>query len=229
MPESVIVGALSQKCQSIAYTYSEPISFYEYMYDTAKLASRQGLKNVWVTNGYINQKPLMDLCKNIDAANVDLKSLDDSIYKELNAGTLAPVLNTLKTLKQEKVWFEVTNLIVPSWTDDLGMIEDMADWLYKNKLDSYPLHFSRFTPQYKLTHLPPTPVSTLNKAREIALNSGLKYVYIGNVPGSDAQHTYCPKCNKIVVERKGYIIINNNVVDGSCKYCGEKIDGVWNL
>ena len=227
MPTSVVDSALLKKCRSIAYTYSEPIAFYEYMYDTSKLASEKGLKNVWVTNGYINEEPLRDLSKHLHAANVDLKGFNDDIYQELNAGTLKPILDTLKVLKEENVWFEITNLVVPSWTDDLDMIKEMCGWLVKNNFEDYPIHFSRFSPMYKLTHLPSTPIATLKEAREIALDSGMKFVYIGNVPGNKAESTYCPKCRKVVIGRKGYTITENNLENGSCKFCGEKIPGVW--
>ena len=229
MPKQVVEAAIQNKCSSIAYTYSEPTAFYEYMYDTSKIASSNKIKNLWITNGYMNEEPLRELCKYLDAANVDLKSFKEEIYNELNSGTLKPVLNTLKILKDEKKWFEITNLIVPSWTDNLDMIREMCQWLHKNGFDDYPLHFSRFSPQYKLTHLPSTPVSTLNKAREIAIDQGIKFAYIGNVPGTKAENTYCPKCGKIVIGRKGYIITENNLTNGSCKFCGEKIPGVWQL
>lgn len=229
MPEKVVESCLKNKCQSIAYTYSEPTAFYEYMYDTSKIASSKGIKNIWITNGYMNDTPLRDLCNYLDAANVDLKSFKEEIYNELNSGSLKPILNTLKVLKDEKKWFEITNLVVPSWTDDLDMIKDMSDWLYKNGFEDYPLHFSRFSPLYKLAHLPPTPISKLKKAREIAMDSGIKYVYIGNVPGTNAENTYCPKCSKIVIGRRGYTITENNLNNGTCGFCGEKIAGVWKL
>jgi len=229
MPEKVVLAAKQYNCQSIAYTYSEPIIFYEYMYDTSKIAKQNGLKNVMVTAGYINEKPFRDLCKVIDAANIDLKSFNEKIYNKLNGATLKPILNTLKIAKQEKIWFEITNLIVPTWTDDLDMLREMSKWLYKNKLEDYPLHFSRFSPQYKLTHLPPTPITTLNEARKIAMDEGIKFVYIGNVPGTKAENTYCPKCGKIVIGRKGYTITENNLKNGTCKFCGEPIAGVWKL
>ncbi len=227
MPEKLVNEALTNGCKSIAYTYSEPISFYEYTLDSAKIAREKGIKNVLVTAGYINEEPLRNFCKYIDAANVDLKSFSNEIYLKLNGGKLQPVLNTLKIMAEEGVWLEITNLVIPSWTDDFDMIKEMCDWLYNNGLDEYPLHFSRFQPSYKLTQLPPTPVNVLNKAREIAKKAGLKYVYIGNIPGSEAQNTYCPKCNKILIERKGYSILQNNIERSSCKFCGEKIAGVW--
>ncbi|OFX20671.1 MAG: AmmeMemoRadiSam system radical SAM enzyme [Bacteroidetes bacterium GWA2_31_9b] len=227
MPEGVYKQAKEYKCLSISYTYSEPIVFYEYVFDSAKIAKQNGIKNVLVSAGYINEKPLRDLIPYIDGANIDLKSFDDDIYVRLNGGKLEPILNTLKILKQEGVWLEITNLVVPEWTDDLSMIERMCDWLYKNGFEDTPLHFSRFHPMYKLTHLSATPANVLNKARDIATKSGLKYVYVGNVPGSEAQNTICPKCKTIVVERKGYQILQNNIVNGYCKNCKTKIAGVW--
>jgi len=227
MPPEVYKQAEYYKCKSIAYTYSEPIAFYEYFLDSSKIAHEHGVKNVMVSAGYINEKPLREVAKYIDAANIDLKSFDDEIYARLNGGSLQPILDTLKILKEEDVWLEITNLIVPEWTDSLDMIKRMCDWLYKNGFENTPLHFSRFTPLHKLTHLPSTPVSVLNNAREIAQASGLNYVYIGNVPGSDAQNTICPKCKKVVIERKGYRILQNNIVNGKCKECNTIIAGVW--
>lgn len=227
MPAQVVDAAIQQNSKSIAYTYSEPTIFYEYMYDTSKIANEKGVKNLWITNGYMNEKPLRELCKYMDAANVNLKSFREEIYNKLNSGSLKPVLNTLKILKEEKKWFEITNLVIPSWTDDLEMIREMSEWLVKNKLGDYPLHFSRFNPLYKLTYLPPTPVSILEEAREIALEEGIKYVFIGNVPGNKGENTYCPQCGKIVLERKGYVVTENNLDNGICKSCGERIAGVW--
>ncbi|MBU0979238.1 MAG: AmmeMemoRadiSam system radical SAM enzyme [Nanoarchaeota archaeon] len=229
MPGKVIEAAMQNKCSSIAYTYSEPTAFYEYMYDSSKLAQGRGIKNIWITNGSMNEEALRDLCKYMDAANVDLKGFKEDIYNELNAGQLKPILHTLKVLKEEKKWFEITNLVVPSWTDDLGMIREMCSWLDKEGFSDYPLHFSRFTPLYKLTHLPPTPVKTLENARKIAQDEGIKFVYIGNVPGTEAQNTYCPRCSKLLIERQGYLIKQNHIKDGTCEFCGEKIPGVWTL
>jgi len=163
----------------------------------------------------------------IDAANIDLKSFSNEIYEMLNAGTLEPVLNTLKILKEEGVWLEITNLIVPTWNDDMDMIKRMSDWLVSNGFQDTPLFFSRFHPQYQLTNLPPTPVSTLTKAREIAIKSGINFVYIGNVPGSDGENTYCPNCKNLIIERKGFRILKNNISEGKCNSCGKTIPGVW--
>jgi pyruvate formate lyase activating enzyme len=230
-PEDVVDLAVQFKCRSIAYTYSEPTSFYEYMLDTARLARKNNIKNVWVTNGYINPDALKELCQCLDAANVDLKSFSEETYKKLNSGRLQPILNTLKTLKKHGVWFEVTNLIVPTYTDKLGMIERMCDWLVENVGPHYPLHFSRFHPQYKLDRLPETPLPVLMKARSIARKSGLHYVYVGNAPGvRDAETTFCPECGKAVVRRVIYrvdIQDRKDIAGGKCKFCGMDVAGVW--
>ena len=227
MPGKVVEETLKSKCTSIAYTYSEPITFYEYTYDTASLAKESNIKNVLVSAGFINEKPLRQLCKVIDAANIDLKSFDNEIYLKLNNGKLEPVLNTLKILQEEDIWLEITNLLVPGWTDNMEMIKKMCGWLAENELSEYPLHFSRFHPQYKLTQIAPTPVATLEQARKIALSEGLKYVYIGNVPGNEAQNTFCPNCNSKVIERKGYQVLPVGLKQGNCGECGEKIHGHW--
>jgi len=227
MPADVVEACLENKCESIAYTYSEPTVFYEYVYDTARLARASGIKNVYKSNGYINEQPLRMLCKYLDAANIDLKGFSEDIYLKLNSGKLAPVLRTLQVLKEEGVWLEITNLVIPSWTDDMKTIRDMCKWLVANKLDESPLHFSRFSPLYKLTQLPATPLLTLQKARDTALNAGMKYVYVGNLPGSNLENTTCPKCKKTVVERKGFRVIQNNIINSKCKFCDERIAGVW--
>ncbi len=227
LPEKVVELCIKNSNQSIAYTYGEPIVFFEYMYDTAKLAKNKGIKNILISCGHIKEKPLSDLIQYIDAANIDLKGFNQETYSKLNGGELQTVLNTLKILHERNVWLEITNLIVPEWTDDLKDIEKMCKWLVKNNLDRYPLHFSRFMPMYKLAHLPRTPVSTLIKAREIALDAGMKYVYLGNVPGTKAENTYCASCGKVVIERRGFKVISNNLENGKCKYCKDKIYGVW--
>lgn len=226
-PEKVVEESILNRCASIAYTYSEPTTFYEYTYDTAKIAKEKGIKNVIKSSGYINEIPLRQLAKVIDAANIDLKCFDDGIYRKLSGVKLEPVLNTLKILKSEGVWLEITNLIVPEWTDNLDMIKRMCEWLFANGLSDCPLHFTRFTPMFKLTHLPLTPISTLEKARDIAISSGIKYVYLGNVPGHPSENTYCHGCRKLIVERKGFKIVANHISRGKCRYCGTTIPGVF--
>ena len=220
MPVSVVANAHKYECKSISYTYSEPITFYEYVFDSATLAKQSGLRNILVSNGYINTEPLIQLSNVIDAANIDLKSFNDKTYLKLTGAKLEPVLETLKTLKQQGVWLEITNLVVPEWTDNIDEIREMCKWLYANGFSNTPLHFSRFTPMYKLEQLPPTPVNTLNKAWEIAREEGINHVYIGNVPGTHASDTYCDKCGKKVIERKGFTITRRQV-------CGDYHKRPW--
>lgn len=227
MPDQVVAQAIKYNCNHIAYTYSEPTTFYEYVLDTGKLAREAGIKNVLVSNGYIKKDPLLNLIRYIDAANIDLKSMDDNIYLKLNAGKLEPILTSLKTYKEEGVWLEITNLVIPSWTDDLEMIRRMCGWLSENGFDDTPLHFSRFHPQHKLQRLPVTPAGTLEKARDIATSEGLKFVYIGNVPGNNASMTSCPRCHDTLVDRSGYNIVENRIVDGRCPRCQEPVAGRW--
>jgi pyruvate formate lyase activating enzyme len=227
MPSEVVKACITSGSESIAYTYSEPTTFFEYMFDTAQLARKQKIRNLLKSNGFINEKPLRLLCKVLDAANIDLKIFDEQIYKKLSSGKLAPVLRTLKVLREEGVWLEITNLIIPTWTDNYDTMKRMCEWLCVNGLSDAPLHFSRFTPLYKLNQLPPTPIGTLEKAHSIAKESGIKFVYLGNVTGHWAENTYCPKCKKTVIERNVYTILSNYVVKGKCKFCGETISGVW--
>jgi len=228
LPEDVVNAAEYFNCRSIAYTYSEPIVWFEYMIDTAKAARAKKIKNCWITCGYIQEEPLVELCKVTDAANVNLKSFDEEIYRDLNTGKLKPILATLKTLKREGVWFEVTNLVVPTYTDKPEVIRRMCDWLLANLGPDYPLHFSRFHPAHKLTHLPHTPVDTLLEARDIARSSGLNFVYVGNcqeVP--DGETTFCPHCKKPIIERNVFSVRAMRVAAGKCQACGTRIPGVW--
>jgi pyruvate formate lyase activating enzyme len=228
MPEDVVEHALNHNTTGIAFTYTEPTVFYEYVFDTAKIARANGLKTVLVSNGFINEKPLTDLCPNLDAVNIDLKCFDDAVYRRLDGGRLQPVLHTLKTLKDNGVWLEITNLLVPTYTDSPGMIRSMCDWLAGNGFADTPIHFSRFFPTYKLAQLPPTTEAILIQAKEIAEESGLKFVYVGNIPGLHKENTCCPACKQMLVERNGYIVKRNLIRNGLCSFCGEPIAGVWN-
>jgi pyruvate formate lyase activating enzyme len=212
---------------TIAYTYSEPTIFYEYMLDIARLAHENGLKNIMHSSGYINEEPLRKLAKYLDAANIDLKGFGDEYYAKLSEGTLEPVLKTLKVLKEEGVHIEITTLLLSGFNDDPETLRKMCLWIKENLGPDTPLHFSRFFPMYKLTSLNPTPIGSLERARKIAMESGLRYVYIGNVGVNPAENTYCPKCGKVVIERRVYFISSNNLKDGRCKFCGEKIPGIW--
>jgi pyruvate formate lyase activating enzyme len=226
-PEKVVEEALRNKCQSIAYTYNDPIIFLEYAVDIAKLAKKKGLKNIFVTNGFINEKPLRDACKYMDAFHVDLKGFDDRYYKELCHAWLSPVLKTLKVLKEEKRWFEMINLVIPGYNDRPKEFKEMSDWIVKNLGKDYPLHFSRFYPFYRMQNIPPTREETLIKAKDIAEKAGLKYVYIGNVMGRE-DNTFCPKCKKTLIKRTSYFqVLENKLNKGRCFSCNEKIAGVW--
>ena len=226
-PPEVVIEAKRAGAKSIAYTYSEPTTFFEYMIDIARLARGNGLYNLWISNGYINRKPLLELCKVLDAANVNLKAYSDVVYRKLNGGRLQPVLDTFMTLHEQGVHFEVTNLVVPGYVDDADMAKRMCEWILKNLGPDYPLHFLRFFPRYKLDRLAPTPISTLTRFRELAMQEGIHYVYVGNVPGHEGNNTYCHNCRKLLVERKGYLIPIYNLVGNKCKFCNSIIPGVW--
>lgn len=227
LPEEVVKSAIAHNTQLIAFTYTEPTVFYEYVYDTAQIAHEEGLKTVFISNGFINQQPLIDLCPYLDAANIDLKCFDDDIYHKLDGGRLQPVLNTLKTLKEKGVWLEITNLLVPTYTDNPEMIERMCGWLMENGFADTPLHFSRFFPAYKLMDLPPTAESLLLKAKNIAEKAGIKYVYIGNIPSLEGENTHCPHCKRTIMERSCYSIGQNSIYKGKCGFCHEPIAGIW--
>ena len=226
-PLEVVDLAKKNSCASVAYTYTEPTVFYEYMLDTAKLARAYGLRNVMHTCGYINPKPLKELLKYMDAVNVDLKGFSEEYYVTMCSGHLDPVLETIKNVRKAGVWLEITNLVIPGKNDDPKMIKDMCEWIKVNVGEDTPLYFSAFTPQYKLTGVPPTPLKTLEDASAIAKAAGLHYVYIGNVYGNAGESTYCPKCGKMVVKRRGFDTLEVVLWNGKCEYCGYKIAGVW--
>jgi len=226
-PEQVVDAAIKNGCNSIAYTYSEPAVFYEYMIDTAKLAKEKGLRNVMVSAGYINPEPLKELAPYFDVIKIDLKGFNEGFYRKTVGGDLRYVLDTLRELKKLGVMTEVVNLVVPGLNDDMAQIKRMCGWIYENMGPDTPVFFSRFTPQYRLSNLPATPIETLEKAREIALGSGLRYVYIGNVPGHPGENTYCPDCGRILIHRYGYAILENNIRAGKCVFCAKIIPGIW--
>lgn len=227
-PAAVVDSAIRYGCPTIAYTYTEPSIFYEYMVDTARIAKSKGLRNMYHSNGSLNQKPVEELCYYLDAANIDLKGFNQKFYSEVSEGYLDTVLNTLKTLKKNRVWVEITNLIVPTLNDEMAEIEKMVVWIKENLGPDVPVHFSRFQPQYRLKTLSATPVKTLESARQIAQKIGLNYVYIGNVPGHEGENTYCPKCKKVIIRRAGFSILENNLTrQGNCKFCNYIIAGIF--
>ncbi len=227
-PQEVVHAALATGCKSIAYTYSEPIVFFEYMLETAKLAKEKGLKNVMVSAGYINPRPLAELAPYLDVVKIDLKGIDEKFYKQAVGGELRYVLRTLKELKKHNVLTEVVNLVVPTLNDKEEDFKTLSEWVLKNMGPDTPLFFSRFSPHYKRLNLPATPTKTLEKARKIAMDTGLHYVYTGNSPGHAGETTYCPKCQKPLIRRHGYYILKNEMDEtGECTYCGTRIPGVW--
>jgi len=227
-PEKLVNEARRRNCKSIAYTYSEPMTFFEYTRDSQKLARREGIKNILVTAGYINRGPLKELTAYADAANVDLKAMSDKFYQEVCDAHLDPVLRNLEIMVKEGVWVEVTNLVIPTMNDSEDMIKELCGWVASHLGEHVPLHFSRFYPRYKMTGLPPTPAQKLIQARDIARQEGLKFVYVGNLQVPGGGDTVCPACNETIIHRRGYAILQYKIENGACAYCGKKIPGVWN-
>jgi pyruvate formate lyase activating enzyme len=226
-PEKLVELTKRYGCQSLAYTYTDPVIYYEYTYDTSKLAREANIRNVLVTAGYINQEPWKRLLNFVDAARIDLKSISDNFYREVCSGTLKPVQNTLVLTRASGVHLEVINLVIPTLNDTPEQIRELSRWVRANLGSEIPLHFSGFYPQYKMRHLPPTSLKTLSAARDIAMEEGLDFVYIGNVQSERGQNTYCPGCKKLLIERVGYIVSQNHLKDGCCPDCGRQIYGIW--
>lgn len=225
-PERAVAAAAARGIPSLAYTYSEPLVWYEYMRDTAIRARERGLRNVLVSAGYGEEAPLRELCRVLDAANMDLKGFRDRFYRKVTGARRDPVLHGLEVMREEGVWIEITRLLVPEYADDLEDIRAMCGWIARRLGTEVPLHLSRFHPAYRLERLPPTPLDRLDQAREIAREEGLSFVYIGNAPGHGFQDTLCPRCGSAVIERRGYEILANRLEQGRCP-CGEAIAGVW--
>jgi pyruvate formate lyase activating enzyme len=226
-PEEIVQQVKKHGLNSISFTYTEPTVYYEYLYDISSIAKQIGIKTSIVSNGYINREPLLKLLTVMDAVKIDLKGFSEEFYKEVCSATLKPVLDSLLTVKKENVWLEIVNLVIPTLNDNSKMIDEMCQWIKENLGVDTPIHFTRFHPDYKLTHLSPTPVSTLESAYEIAKKNGLRYVYIGNVPGHIYNSTYCPSCNRKVIQRNHFEIIEMNMVNGRCKFCTALIEGKW--
>ncbi|MBW1797433.1 MAG: AmmeMemoRadiSam system radical SAM enzyme [Deltaproteobacteria bacterium] len=226
-PEVMVSKAKEMGARSIAYTYAEPTIYYEYMSDIASLAKKEGLLNVIHSNGFINEAPLRNLCKVLDAAQIDLKGFTETFYSELSNGKLDPVLKTLKVLRQEKIHLEITNLVIPTKNDEMSVVKEMCLWIKRELGSDIPVHFSRFYPLHKLQRLPSTPIAMLEEARNVALSCGLEYVYIGKVPGHEGWNTFCPKCKRIIIQRIGYMIKEIHLKEGKCEYCGRPIPGIW--
>jgi len=223
-PEKVVEKALRYNCKSISYTYTEPTIFFEYAYDVAKIAKEKGLKNSFVTNGYMTDKALEKISPYLDAANVDIKSFRDDFYKKMCKARLQPVLDSIKKMKELGIWVEVTTLVVPEQNDSDKELNDLADFISSVGTE-IPWHISRFHPDYNYNDSYPTPIETMQKAYDIGKKNGLKYVYLGNV--LDERDTVCSNCGKILIKR-GYMSENlDNMDEGKCSNCGSEIEGVW--
>jgi pyruvate formate lyase activating enzyme len=220
--------ARQYNCPTIAYTYSEPVVFSEYLMDTADAGHAAGVRSIVVSNGYMQHDPLNEAYGKMDAVKVDLKAYNDSFYAKVVTGQLKPVLESLVTLRKMDKWTEIVYLVIPTLNDDDAGFRGLAAWIKSNLGPDVPLHFTQFHPEYLLKNLPITPVATLERAKAIADAEGLHYVYIGNVPGHPAQNTYCPQCRKLLVERVGFtasqLLIRNN---STCPFCGHRIPGIW--
>ena len=226
-PARLAQMAVRSGCKSIAYTYSEPVIFYEYMSDAADAGRAAGVRSAVVTGGYIQEEPLKQLCKRVDAIKVDLKGYSEKFYRDVVNGELKPVLNALITIRKLSMWTEIVYLVVPTLNDSDQEFRGLVKWVKANLGPDVPLHFTRFHPEYLLKNLPPTPVKTLDRAKAIADAEGLRYVYVGNLPGHPGENTYCPKCRRAVVERAGFTVRSLRLRAGKCEYCQEKIAGVW--
>ncbi len=227
-PEEVVSLAERLGLKTICFTYTEPVVFYEYMYDIAQLARARGIRTVMVSGGYVNPEPLMELCRVMDGIKIDLKGFTPEFYERVCSSTLEPVLTAIKAVANAGVHLELVNLVVPGYNDDSVAVTRMCQWIKENVGDTVPLHFTRFHPDYKLQNSPVTPLPLLERALRIAKRVGLKFVYIGNVPGHSAENTYCPGCQQLLIRRQGFTVLENNIVNRRCRFCKERIPGVWN-
>lgn len=226
-PENVVVSAVSGNCRSISYTYTEPTVFFEFARDTARLAREKGLKNIFVTNGYMSKEALGMIQPFLDAANVDLKAYSKDFYRKMCGAKLENVKETLVDMKSSGIFVEVTTLLIPGLNDDIKELEELAMFIADSLGPETPWHISRFHPTYKLNDRPSTPLGTLVSARDIGMKCGLKYVYTGNVPGEAGESTFCYNCGKMLIERIGFYVKKNTIDKGMCPNCGVHIDGVW--
>jgi len=226
-PKNVAALAQQYHCYSIAYTYSEPVVFSEYVMDTAEAGRSSGVKSVVISGGYIQEEPLKQLCRRVDAIKVDLKAFSDKFYKEVVNGELKPILDTLVSIRKLGTWNEIVYLVIPTLNDSDQEFKSLARWVKTELGPDVPLHFSQFHPEYLLKNLPLTPVPTLERAKAICDAEGLHYVYIGNIPGNPAENTYCPKCRRVLVERVGFEVRAIHLNRGKCQYCQQVIPGVW--
>ncbi len=223
----LVTMAKQNRCASIAYTYSEPVIFYEYMSDAAEAGRKAGVRSAVVSNGYIQKKPLEELVRRVDAIKVDLKAFSEKFYREVVNGELKPVLDSLVTIRRAGVWNEIVYLVIPTLNDKEAEFRELAKWVKTELGPDVPVHFTRYYPQYLLKNLAPTPVETLERAKAICDAEGLHYVYVGNVAGHPGANTRCPRCRKTIVERTGLTLRNISLKNGRCPHCQTTIPGIW--
>jgi pyruvate formate lyase activating enzyme len=226
-PDKLVAACQSRSSPTIAYTYNEPVIAYEYVCDSAELARKAGVGSVIISNGFIQEKPLRELCRHLTGVKIDLKAFTEKFYAEQCAGKLAPVLKTLEVLKDTGIWFELVILIIPTLNDSPVEVRQMSQWVVRTLGPDVPMHFTRFHPTYRLTNLPKTPLPTIEKCRQIAMDAGVHYAYAGNVPMHEGENTYCHKCRTELIRRVGYQIDANQIKGGKCPKCGTAIPGVW--
>ena len=228
-PEEAVGMALERKIPTISFTYNEPTSFYEWVYDVSRHAKSSGLNILWHTNGAMNPEPLKELLQYTDAVTVDLKAFREQVYARYSSAELDPVLKTLQIIRDEGVWLEIVNLMIPTVNDDPDDVKQMCRWIAEKLGPDVPLHFSRFFPSYRLTELPLTPIETLEQAYRIATDEGLHYVTLGNVPGHRYNSTYCPYCGTTLIRRTHFQVLENHILNGCCSSCGHTIPGLWKI
>jgi pyruvate formate lyase activating enzyme len=226
-PENIARASLEKQAPIVAFTYNEPTVFVEYLTDIARAGREHGLRSVLISCGFMNEAPLAEMCDCLDAIKIDLKGFSEDFYVKVSSAALRPVLRSIKQVSRSRVHLEIVNLVVPTLNDSPQMLSELAKWMAGEIGPDVPVHFTRFHPDYQLQNLPPTPVATLERAWDIALAQGLHYAYVGNVPGHPGNHTYCPGCGKIVIERRGFFIAEMKIQDGLCTYCRTPIAGVW--
>jgi pyruvate formate lyase activating enzyme len=226
-PDDIAKTASARKAPVIAFTYNEPTIFTEYLMDIARAARKSDIRSVLISCGFMNEAPLTEMCRVLSAIKVDLKGYDETFYRKVCGAELKPVLRSIRQIAGSRIHLEIVNLVVPTLNDSDRMLRELADWIHSETGPDVPIHFTRFHPDYKLLNLPPTPVATLEKAREIAMDKGIHYAYVGNVPDHPGNHTYCPSCKKVVIRRQGFFITEMNLKKGHCGFCQRKIAGVW--
>jgi pyruvate formate lyase activating enzyme len=227
-PDAIVGASISRNAPVVAFTYNEPTVFTEYLTDIARLARKQKLRCVLVSCGFMNSEPLSEMCEVLDAIKIDLKGFSGDFYRKVCSAELQPVLKSIKQIAKSGIHLEIVNLVVPTLNDSEQMMRALPEWIMGEVGPDVPVHFTRFYPQYQLLNLPPTPIATLEHARDLALKQGIHYAYVGNVPGNAGNHTYCPSCGRAVIKRNSFFVEEMNLKNGHCRFCGRLIAGRWN-